>query len=136
METNRRGFLGIFGAGAIAGPRLAAGIAQSVADNSPMPGGGYSLNDETSPIKGDWRVKQIAKLKKIISGKDPAAAREQTMHRLYMADNCERVRLDGLRSISPCHKMSMLVDTERDRKQRISRADAGFSLARLLKGED
>ena len=135
---NRRGFLGFFGAGAVAGPRLAAGIAQTVVENSPMPPSGIvkGYADAKCASEGSWRLAQIAKLKKIISGQDQHAVQKQAMHRLYMAENAERVRLDSLRSISPGHKMRMLVDGGPERQQRISRADAGFSLARLLNGED
>lgn len=136
MQATRRGFLGIFGAGAIAGPRLAASIARDVTNNMPMaPSSSYG-GIANAKIDDSWRLTQIAKLKKIIRGKDPLAAQRDKMHRGYMADNCERVRLDSLRSVSPGHKMRMLVDSAHARSERIRRADAGFSLAQMLNGED
>lgn len=138
MEASRRGFLGIFGAGVVAGPKLAAGIAQNVAESMPIPPSGFaSAGSAVNPVsEGNWRLNHIARLKRIISGKDPYVAQEQVRHRLYMADNCERVRLDGLRSVSPGHKMRMLVDTARHRQERLRRAEAGFDLAQFLSGEE
>ncbi|TPN11703.1 hypothetical protein [Mesorhizobium sp. B2-1-2] len=136
MKTNRRGFLGLFGAGAVAGPRLAAGIAENVAMNMPVPSGvGYALPEKCA-AEVDWKLSRIAKLKKMIRGKDPLAAHKNKMHAAYMADNSERVRLDGLRSVSPGHKIRMLIETSIERQERIRRADVGLDLARLLNGED
>lgn len=134
---NRRGFLGLFGAGVAAGPKLAAGIAQEVAAGVPMaPVGGFASGAIPSTSDSSWRLRQIAKLKTIIRGKDPEAEQHHKMHRLYMAENSERVRLDSLRSVSASHKMRMLVEGNHARQKRIRRTDAMFSLADLLQRED
>ena len=133
---NRRGFLGFFGAGVAAGPKLAAGIAQDVAMLPPMPPvGGYACAQSVKEDVG-WRVRQIARLKTVIRSKDPEARQREVMLRLHMAENGERLRIDGLRSVSPAHKHNMLVESLHQRQERIRRADAGFDLARLLSGED
>jgi hypothetical protein len=138
---NRRWFLGMFGAGAVAGPKLAAGIADNIATNMPIPPmppiGGYSAGESIKAAdNGSWRLRRIAELKRIIAGKDPAVERERKMQRLYMAEIYERARLDGLRSVSPVHKQSMLMDGHIIRQARIRRADAGFELSHFLRGED
>lgn len=133
---NRRGFLGIFGAGVAAGPKLAAGIAEGVASSMPAaPIGGYAASEMVKEDTG-WRLKRIANLKRIMSGKDPEVQQRKVMYRLDAAETRERVRLDGLRSVSPSHKHRMLTDGHFDRHQRIRRADAGFELARFLRGEN
>lgn len=134
---NRRGFLGFFGGAAVAGPKLASDIAANVSSSMPMPPmmGGYATNGSAcNPVSdGDWRLTEIARLKKVISGKDPEAERNAKMNRLYSAENTERVRLDSLRSVSPAYKLQMLTDGAPKRQQRVSRAEAGFRLADFLR---
>lgn len=135
---NRRGFLGFFGAGAVAGPRLAAGIAEEVASSSPAPfysGISNAEGQTASEACGGWRQRRIAQLRRVISGKDPSIERNQKLHVLYTAEQRERVRLDGLRSVSPAAKMRMLVDGNAARQRRIQKTEAGFNLADFLKGE-
>lgn len=134
---HRRGFLGFFGAGAVAGPKLAAGIAENVATSMPLPPMGASSGGPVEAAsEGSWRLRRIANLKRIISGKDPEAAQREAMLRLSLADNCDRVRLDGLRSVSPAHKQRMLIESTRERQDRMRRTDAVFELSRFLNGED
>lgn len=140
---NRRGFLGFFGAGAVAGPKLAPSLLDGLTAKARVPLASTAIRAAAkagesikSSSVGDWRLRQIAHLKRIISGKDPDAERNRKMHQVIMAEDVERVRLDGLRSVSPGHKMRMLVNSAPERQERIRRADAGFDLARLLSGED
>jgi hypothetical protein len=131
---NRRGFLGFLGAGAAAGPKLATGLATEVAAGSTLVGG-YLGGDPFGAVGGNpnYRVEHIARLKNLISGKDPSIKRERVMRNLYMAESVERFRLDGLRSVSACHKMRMFIDGSHDRQNRIRRQDAEFDLAVLLR---
>ena len=131
---NRRGLFGFLGGAAVAGPKLAKGIAENVAEQAPayFSSAGSCVNPIAS--EGDWRLGEIACLKKIISGNDPQAKRNKVMARLYAAESQERVRLDGLRYISPVNKMRMLQNGAIERSEGINRAEANFSLANLLGG--
>ena len=132
---NRRGFLGFFGAGAVAAPKLAAGIADNVAAQGfapPIPSYGYG-----GPIEGSdagWKARRIKELKAVISGRDPYADHQDQMNRLYALDTSERLRLDSLRSVSPVNKQRMLDTSAPSRNRRIKQVDAKWDLKRLLTG--
>ena len=133
---NRRGFLGFFGAGAVAAPKLAAGIADNVASGSmtvPIRPDGYATACSTD-CDVDWKASRIKELKAIISGRDPDADRENQMNRLYAMEMGERLRLDSLRSVSPINKQRMLMASAPSRARRIKQADAKWGLKRLLAG--
>ena len=131
---NRRGFLGFFGGAAAAGPKLAAGIADSVASLGPAPYPSFGTASEGMAVDVDWKVGRINELKAIISGRDPQADQNDRMNRLYAMEQSERFRLDSLRSVSPIHKQRMLTDGASERHRRIRRADAKWDLKRLLSG--
>src|SRR5690606_33039324 len=111
MKLARRNFLGLIGGAAAAGPKLAQGIATNVA-SSPMAlasGSGANLDVVSSSFdEKKWRVDRIAKLRNILAGRDDEAAQRRKMNMLYQAENIERFRLDGIRSVAPQHKMRML----------------------------
>lgn len=134
----RRAFLGWLGGAAAAGPTLTKSLAAEAVAHMPMPpiGGGYaSAGLEKSPEPDDWKLRQIKRLKAIISGKDPDAEQNDVMNRLYSAESLERYRLDSLRSVSPTHRMQMLINGASHRRDRARRADAKFDLARILRGD-
>lgn len=132
---DRRGFLGIFGGAAVAGPRLAAGMVDNIASLAPAPPIS-PFRTEASGIVGenDWKLGRIKELKAIVSGKDPQAEHNNRMNRLYALEQGERFRLDSLRSVSPAHKQRMLADGAAERQRRIRQADAKWDLKRLLSG--
>ncbi len=134
---DRRGFLGIFGGAAVAGPKLAVGIVNDMA--SAIPPAPYALASTTGQAvvgyaEDDWKLGRIKELKAVISGKDPQAEHNNRMNRLYALEQGERFRLDSLRSVSPVHKQRMLADSAADRQRRIRQADAEWDLMRLLTG--
>lgn len=133
----RRAFFGFLGGAAAAGPTLSKSLVAEAATNMPMPpmGGYASTAGRLVDSDGDWKHRQIKMLKAVISGKDPDTERHAVMHRLYSAETLERYRLDSLRSVSPAHRMQMFIDGAPARRDRTIRADAGFDLARLLRGD-
>ena len=132
---DRRGFLGIFGGAAVAGPKLAAGMVDNIASIMPAPPiPPLSTGGSGTVGKNDWKVGRIKELKAIISGKDPQDEHNSRMNRLYALEQGERFRLDSLRSVSPVHKQRMLADSAADRQRRIRQADAKWDLKRLLSG--
>lgn len=136
MKLGRRGFLGIMGGAAAAGPSLAKGVAHGSFSTHMMPaptgayGGAVAAASET-----DWKAKRIAELRAIISGDDPQAARERRMSRIYAADKREEFRLDTLRSVSITARHRMFIDGEASRRENIRRAEAEFDLADWLAGK-
>lgn len=131
---DRRGFLGIFGGAAVAGPKLAAGMVDNIASIMPPPIPPYRTEASDIAVDSDWKVVRIKELKAIISGKDPQAEHNNRMNRLYALEQGERFRLDSLRSVSPVHRQRMLADSAADRQRRIRQADAKWDLKRLLSG--
>lgn len=133
----RRGFLGLLGGAAVAGPKLAVDLGAQVAGSSLSPGLGWaSIGSKETPVlsNGDWKLSRIAELRKVLSGnKDPEAEKRRALQRLYQVENVERFRLDGLRSVSATHKMVMFIDGNLDRQERIERMHKEHELADLLK---
>lgn len=130
----RRAFFGFLGGAAAAGPTLSKSLAAEAA-SMPLPIGGGCDGPAKGFVDDDWKLRQIKRLKKIISGKDPDAEQHAVMNCLYSADLLERFRLDSLRSVSPAHRMQMFIDGASARRDRTRRADAGFDLARILRGD-
>lgn len=132
---DRRGFLGIFGGAAVAGPRLAAGIAENAAMLTPVPPStSYGIAAASTESDDSWKVRRIKELKAVISGSDPAEQQSNRMARLYALEQGERLRLDSLRSVSSVHKQRMLTEGAASRHSLIRRADAEWDLKRLLSG--
>ena len=133
----RRAFFGFLGGAAVAGPTLSKSLAAEAVAHMPMPpiGGGYASAGLATSGHDDWKLRQIKRLKAIISGKDPDAEQNDVMNRLYSAESLERYRLDSLRSVSPTHRMQMLTNGANHRRDRVRRADAEFDLARILRGD-
>jgi hypothetical protein len=135
MKVGRRGFFGIMGGAAAAGPSLAKGVAHgSFASGAPMPIGA-SGNAVGVVSEADWKTKCIAELRSIISGNDPQADRNRKMARMYSAEKQEEFRLDALRSVSMTARHRMFVEGVHARRERIRRVDAEFDLADWLAGK-
>lgn len=139
MTMNRRSLFGFLGGAVAAGPKLARDIAETASSHPPYAGRLYSSAAGGVGIGADpdtsWKVARIADLRRIIAGTDRQEEREKARHRLYEAETVERFRLDGLRSVSPAHKYSMLVAGQTERRDRIERMQASFELADLLAGK-
>jgi len=134
----RRGFLGLLGGAAVAGPKLAVDLGSQVTSMGGIPTppmGGFvgSGTLASAGSGGDWKIGRIAELRKLLAGKDPEEERRRKIQRLYQVENVERFRLDSLRSVSASHKMTMFIDGNLDRQDRINRMHAERELADLLK---
>lgn len=129
----RRAFFGFMGGAVAAGPKLAAGIADGASSHT-YTGLAISSGIESGGPDVPWKAKRIAELKAMIAGVDPGIKQREKMDRLYAMEMQERFRLDSLRSVSPIHKHKMLIEGNRERNQRIRRADAEWDLHRLLTG--
>lgn len=133
----RRGFLRLLGGAAVAGPKLAVDLGSQVATAGGIPTppmGGYGgATLQSSGSGGDWKIGRIADLKRLLAGKDPEQEKQRKIQRLYQVENVERFRLDSLRSVSATHKMTMFIDGNLDRQERLSRMHAERELADLLK---
>jgi hypothetical protein len=115
----RRSFLGFLGGAAASGPTLAKGIASDAYFPTPPMGGGW-IGGAVKSSEGDWRPSRILELRRLLSGDDGGeAARNRRQNRLSQLEQTERFRLDSLRSISPSHKMSMFIDGNLDRQERV-----------------
>lgn len=150
IKTGRRGFFGLLGGAALAGPSAAKaatqGISASLSHLGPgmAPTGPYPRYGGTDSIgiggalkqqsSGDWRLSQIKDLRRFISGQlTDEEIHEQQMRRLEV----RRVLIDqnaqALRSVSTVRKVEMyhrnLLADEVERAREHSRGH----LARLLK---
>lgn len=133
----RRGFLGLLGGAAVAGPKLAVDLGAQVAGSglgSSIPSYASGYGEKPASDGGSWKLSRIAELKKLLSGvKDPETENRRRMQRLYQVEHVERFRLDSLRSVSATHKMSMLIDGNLDRQERMDRLHQERELSDLLK---
>lgn len=141
MKLNRRSLFGFMGGAAVAGPKMAAGLAEDVASGI----GGYGSISAAAttatgwgPLKGStlddgsWKLARIANLKKLLTGEDEEEKHQRFMDRLHAAERVERFRLDGLRSVSAQHRMRMFIDSEEMRRAHISRIHASRELDELM----
>lgn len=137
----RRGFLGFIGGAAAAGPSVArAAIAElpkgiGAASGFGVPTtSGYGLSQAANSIDGDWRLKEILNLRRILSGEMTEEEKEQDKRRrLYSLQNTINQNVAGLQSVSGVHKLRMYDDQTHRLNQRIQRSETKSYLARLLK---
>lgn len=118
MRTSRRGFLGFMGGAVAAGPKLATELASAAPQ--PTPSMGYLHGGIGASNDGDWKARQVAKLRGLLAGRDPQPARDRKLRRLYSIEQQERFRLDALRSVSPVHRYRMFIDGDMERQDRIN----------------
>lgn len=141
MKLNRRSLFGFMGGAAVAGPKMAAGLAEDVASGI----GGYGSISTAGMTTangwaklgstlddGAWKMQRIASLKKLLTGEDEEEKHQRFMDRLHAAERVERFRLDGLRSVSAQHRMRMFIDSEEMRRAHISRIHANRELDELM----
>lgn len=137
----RRGFLGFLGGAVAAGPSVAktavAELPKGIASS------GYISNSlgacapssyPYEPSSGDWRVKEIANLRRLISGDLTEEEKEQERRsRLYRTRNTISQNVAGLHSVSGVHKLRMYDEQMGRLQKRIQRSESKGYLARLLK---
>ena len=138
MKTSRRGFLGMFGSAAVAGPRLAQSLASEahVLSGPSVGMGGYAggFDKIASASVGDWKVTRIAELTGWIRNGRPEDAHERRREIHYSIEGRERYRLDGLRSVSPVQRHAMFVAGNLDRRERLQKLEWELELSHLTGG--
>jgi len=142
--VNRRKLLGFIAGGAVAGPAAAKSIVAELPKGlsggmMPFPGGGVyagygNLVGPTDPGSGDWRLREIADIKRWLSGEltDEEKEREQR-RRMHTLQNSITQNVAGLRSVSGLHKMRMFDGQMHALNDRIERSERKGYLSRLLR---
>lgn len=137
----RRGFLGFIGGAVAAGPATAKAVVAELPKGlgaiGPMPPmGGYYGNTLSQAVGdgGDWRLKEIASLKRFLSGELTDEEKEQEKRRrLNFVYNSINQNVAGLHSVSGVHKMRMFDEQMFRLNARIERSERKGYLSRLLK---
>lgn len=152
MKTGRRGFFGLVGGAALAGPSAAKAATQGIAGSlshlgpgmapkgPPWYGGVDSINvasrglSQAVSISTDWKLHEIASLRRFISGQlTDEEIHEQLMRKLEVRRTLIDQNTQALRSVSTVRKVEMfhrnLLADEHERERENKR---GY-LARLLK---
>lgn len=135
----RRGFLGLFGAAAVAGPKLAADITGNLASSqqhivdSAVRVGSLRISDFT--VDNRARIeKEISRLKASIAGENHEDKRAMEDWENYQTlDNTQfRHHLDGLVSVSGVNKIRMLRQRDKLRKIEYNRNSFKINLSSLI----
>lgn len=135
-KVGRRGFLGLIGGAAASGPTLA----KTLAEEGPRLGSSWPSNFGPGPAAYEecaaepWHVRRIAELREMLRGgvTDEDRRRDEIIKRERL-EQAERMRLDGLRSVSPSYKVSMLIRADAVRSEELRRVRVGLELAELIK---
>lgn len=135
MKATRRGFLGIMGGAAAAGPKLATSLASEAASRMPPPPslGGYASGMDTRMPDAEYKRSRIAQLHKNLAGGKLAEHRRRGSI-MYSLEQRDRFRLDGLRSVSPSHRHAMFIAGSVEREEAINRMYWEFELSELTGG--
>lgn len=137
----RRGFLGIIGGAAIAGPKVAkdavaklpVGLGDAMAA---APYGGYASigANGTEPSNGSWRLTEIANLRKIITGEMTDQEKEdQRRQKMYAQQNIISQSVATLVSVSGVRKLEMYQERMAVHGRRIQQIEAQSRLHWLLR---
>lgn len=134
----RRGFLGFIGGAAAAGPSVArAAIAEmpkglGTVASPPMHGLSQGVCEGSSG--GDWRIREIADLKRILSGDLTDEEKEQRRReRMYALEAIVDQNVAVLISVSGPQKLTMRRDRVRRLQEEIRLSETRGYLSRLLK---
>lgn len=139
----RRGFLGIIGGAALAGPKVAKEAVAKLpvglgdAAMAAAPYGGYAspgLNAVTDAPSGSWRLTEIANLRKIITGEMTDAEKEdQRRQKMYAQQNIISQSVAALVSVSGVRKLEMYQERMAAHGRRIQKSEAQSRLHWLLR---
>jgi hypothetical protein len=139
----RRGFLGIIGGAAIAGPKVAkevvAKLPVGLGDatmNYAVPVGYASEGISSASPNGSWRLTEIANLRKILTGEMSDQEKEdQRRQRLYAQQSIISQGVASLVSVSGVRKLEMYQDRMAAHQRRIQQSEAQSRLHWLLREE-
>ncbi|MCY1238367.1 hypothetical protein D9M72_511010 [compost metagenome] len=95
--------------------------------------GGPYAQAVCDPSLGDWKIKEIANLRRFLSGELTDEEKEQEKRRrLYTLQNTISQNVGGLKSVSGVHKLRMYDDQYHCLNDRIRRSESKGYLSRLL----
>lgn len=135
----RRGFLGFLGGAAAAGPVMAktaiAEMPKSIGMVAHPPiGGPLSQAVSSTAGGGDWRLSEIANLKRIISGDLNEEEKEQMRREhMYTMEAIVDQNIAVLVSVSGPKKLAMRRDRMRELREQIRLSETRGYLSRLLR---
>lgn len=145
MKTGRRGFLGMFAGGVVAGPGVAkAAIAQMPQGMGLVAAGFDSIDmgrDAMDPAppragKGSWRDDRIAYLRRRVTGELTDDEREERdAQRLRNRKQMISQHVAGLVSVSPSQKVAMYIRRIEEHHEELERREHKWSLTRMLRGD-
>jgi hypothetical protein len=137
----RRGFLGLMGGAAVAGPGIAKDAVQYLPSGlssavPPAPYGGIIATTRADSSGMFDRATRIADLRRLISGQLTDEEREERRReRLYNVDTMFAQNVTCLRSVSPFNKVRIHSERMQVVKDEIDRSRNRSYLDRLLRGE-
>jgi len=135
----RRGFLGLLGGAAVAGPKVAADVGQSLTSRALGQQGlasygwkaysGYDTTTAEDP--GDWRPSRIAEIKKMLLGVDSEDDKRDFYEKANLRNMTAEKDIMALHSVSNTSKIRMFSAKQRKfqrEQQRRSLLDELFNL--------
>lgn len=138
----RRGFLGIIGGAAVAGPSAAKAVAAKMpvglvdASTSLIPSVGYSGTGQTNGPDRSWKLSEIANIKRFLSGELSDEEKEQRKRqKMYSRQSIINQRIAGLVSVSGVYKFDMYNREIAEMNEDIAKSEARGRLHWLLRDE-
>lgn len=138
----RRGFLGLFAATTVAGPKVAANVIKEIPHGLPIDHGFMSLSIGGETDQGmttatltrkPWRLVQVAKLKAFLSGQlTPEQKQEIIRAKLFHRQTVVSQGIAQLHSVSAIHKVAMCNRQMMKINVAIQKAHARGMIGRLL----
>lgn len=138
----RRAFFGLMGGAAVAGPQVAkaalaempAGLGHSFGGSSPS----VSYDSEASSIGGsNWKLKEIADLKRVLTGELTAGEKEQRKRdRLYQQERVISQSVASLVSVSGVRKLDIFRERMEQHQEKIRISHAQGRLHWLLREDE
>lgn len=130
----RRGFLGFLGGAAAAGPSVAKAAPKSIGMVAYPPSYGISAANQAIGGGSDWRIGEIANLRRILTGDMTEEEKEQDRReRMYAMESIIDQNVAVLVSVSGPHKLAMRRDRVRKLHKEIRLSETRGYLSRLLK---
>lgn len=140
----RRGFLGFMGGAAIAGPSVAKKVVAELPVGMPYVHslgqgvGAYGQKDASSSLSNrDWRLNEIAQIKRLLSGELTDDEKEERQRqRLWRREQVINQNVACLQSVSGSRKMSIYGERMARHQEDIDRSHRQQRLYWLLRQHD
>lgn len=140
----RRGFLGIIGGAAVAGPSAAKAVVAKMpvgivdASATLLPSVGYSGSGHGQSVGLDrsWKLSEIANIKRFLGGELSDEEKEQRKRqKMYNRQSIINQRIAGLVSVSGVYKFDMYNREIAEMNEDIAKSEARGRLHWLLRDE-